>query len=118
MGLALRTVVQGQIHDLVVFVLRDRLLAASALADLPELDQPLLGEAGTPPADRRRRHRQRVRDSRVRLTVGRHQQRPRPDHFAMRRGLRSRHGLKNLTLPCRHQQSRNGSPHAVDHTNL
>ena len=59
MGFAGRTVVQCQIHDLVDLLLRDRLLATPALADLRELDQPLLGEPGAPPADRRRRHRQR-----------------------------------------------------------
>ena len=116
MGFALRAVVQGQIHDLVDLVLRDRRLPTPALTDLRELDQPLLGEPGAPPADRRRRHRHRPRDSRVRQTVGRHQQRPRPDHLAMRRGRRPRHRLENLTLPWGHQQSRNGSPHVANHT--
>ena len=111
-----RAVVQCQIHDLIDLVLRDRLLATPTLADLGELDQPLLSEPGAPPADRRRRYRQRPRDSRVRQTVGCHQQRPRPNHLAMRRGRRARHGLKNLTLSCRYQQRRNGLPHAVDHT--
>jgi hypothetical protein len=49
MGLALWTIVQGQIHDLVDGVLRDRLLSAATLPDLRELDQPILGEPGAPP---------------------------------------------------------------------
>ena len=40
MGLALRTVVQCQIHDLVDLLLRDRRLPAPALADLPNLASP------------------------------------------------------------------------------
>src|SRR5882672_9653233 len=115
-GQPLRAVVQCQMHDLVDFLLRDRLLPTPALADLRELDQPLLGEPGAPPADRRWRHRHRPRDSRVRQTVGRHQQSSRPDHLAMRRRRRPRHGLENLTLPRGNQQSRNGSPHVVKHT--
>ena len=86
------------------------------LADLGELHQPLLGEPAAPPADRRRRHQQRLGNCCIRQTVGRHQQRPRPNHLAMRRGRRPRHGLENLTLPRGHQQSRNGSPHVVNPT--
>ena len=37
-------VVQGQVHDLVDRVLRDRLLSTAALPDLRELDQAILGE--------------------------------------------------------------------------
>jgi len=85
MGFAGRTVVQCQIHDLVDLLLRDRRLPTPALAHLRELDQPLLGEPSAPPADRRRRHRQRPRDSGVRQTVGRHHQGPRSHHLAMRR---------------------------------
>src|SRR6185312_9253782 len=40
LGFAGRTVVQGQIHDLVDLLLRDRPLPTPALADLRELDQP------------------------------------------------------------------------------
>jgi hypothetical protein len=104
-------------RDLGDLLLGDGELAPPPRGDRTELDQTLLGKPIPSRHHRRRRNPHLRGDARVRQALPGKQQRPRPLHLPMRRGMRPAQALQNLTLAVRQRHQRGSWTHSPSYRN-